>query len=292
MNTFLFILNHGYRGIFGVILLCLCSCEKTIEVDLPAYDSKLVIEGWIEQGQHPTVILTRSSSYFDKIDSASMRDLIVTTAKVSVSDGEQEEVLTLRRREAYFPEYIYQGTSLRGRVGQTYQLTIVLQGKVYKATTTIPAPVSFDSLWFESLPNEDSIGHLWAHFSDDEAESNYYRIFTQREGIDDTQIPVYFSAMGDQYFNGQSLSFTVLRGANSLHQRTDDLYFRKGESVTVKLCTIDQAHFNYWRTLERELYASGNPLAASGNAVLSNIQGDALGIWGGYGATYQQVVWP
>jgi hypothetical protein len=270
----------------------LSACEKNIEVDLPQYAPKLVVEGWIEQGKYPTVILTQSAAYFDEVDSAALRNLIASTAKVTVSDGEQQEVLTLRRRKNYFPEFIYQGTSLKGEVGNTYQLTISLRDEIYTATTTIPSPVAFDSLWFEPLPDSDSLQFLWAQLSDDANQQNYYRIFTQRKTLDSAYIPVYLSALGDRYFNGQSFSFSLLRGASSLTNRTDDLYFKTGDTVTVKLGAVDKAHFDYWRTLERELYASGNPLAASGNAVLSNIQGNALGVWGGYGATFQRVIAP
>jgi len=282
--------KYGIGAIIG--LWVLSACEKTIEVDLPQYAPKLVVEGWIEQGKYPTVILTRSAAYFDEVDSAALRNLIASTAKVTVSDGEQEEVLTLRRRKNYFPEFIYQGTSLRGEVGKTYRLTISLQGELYTATTTIPSPVAFDSLWFEPLPDSDSLQFLWAQLTDDANQQNYYRIFTQRKTQDSTFIPVYLSSLGDRYFNGQSFSFSLLRGASSLTNRTDDLYFKTGDTVTVKLGAVDKAHFDYWRTLERELYASGNPLAASGNVVLSNIQGDALGVWGGYGTTYQRMIAP
>ena len=277
---------------FVVLLLSMAvaSCEKELEVDLPPFTSKLVIDGWIEQNKYPTVILTRNADYFDPVDSSAIRNLVVTTAKVTISDGEQEEVLTLRRRDEYFPNFLYQGTEIRGEVGKSYRLTIESEGKVYTATTTIPAPVHLDSLWYELLSPTDTLGYVWASFTDKMEEENYYRMFTQRVGTDDKFIPVYLSAIGDQYFNGESLSFSVLRGAENLSNITDDLYFRQGDTVRVKFCAIDRTHFDFWRTLERELYATGNPFASSGNEVLSNIEGGALGVWGGYGATYHFLV--
>lgn len=272
------------------LIFLICGCKKEVVIELPAYSSKLVIDGWIEQGQYPTVILTRSASFFNKVDSASIRKLIVSTAKVTVSDGEQEEVLTLRRRNEYFPNFIYQGTSLKGETGKTYYLTVEYDEEIYTATTTIPDPVSLDSLWFEKLPNDDSLGYVWARFTDHADEENYYRIFTKRKGQDDTFVPVYLSALGDQLFNGETLDFSILRGAETFSNVTDDLYFKKGDSIQVKLCAIDQAHFDFWRTLERELYASKNPLSSSGNKVISNIQGGALGIWGGYGVAYHALI--
>lgn len=273
-----------------LFIFLLCGCKKEVIIELPAHSSQLVIEGWIEQGQYPTVVLTRSASYFDKVDSVSIRKLIVSTAKVTVSDGVQEEVLTLRRKSEYFPNFIYQGTKLKGEIGKTYYLTVESEEHTYTATTTIPSPVSFDSLWFEHLPDDDSLGFVWARFTDNPLEENYYRLFTKRKGEDDTFVPVYLSALGDQFFNGETLDFSLLRGAETFSNVNDDLYFKKGDSIQVKLCAIDQAHFDFWRTSDRELYASKNPLSSSGNKIISNIQGGALGVWGGYGATYHSIV--
>ena len=273
-------------AVVGSFLVFCTACEKELVVELPPYTPRLVVDGWIEQGKYPTVILTRNAGYFDPVDSSAIRELVVTRAKVSISDGEREEVLTLRRRDEYFPNFLYQGTEIRGEVGKTYRLTVESEGKEYTATTTIPAPVSLDSVWYEPLPSSDTLGHVWATLTDPGQQENYYRLFTQRIGKDETFVPVYLSAISDQFFAGETLSFSVLRGAENLSNITDDLYFREGDTVRVKMCAIDRAHYDFWRTLERELYATGNPFASSGNEVISNIEGGALGVWGGYGAAY------
>ena len=273
-------------AVVGSFLVFCTACEKELVVELPPYTPRLVVDGWIEQGKYPTVILTRNAGYFDPVDSSAIRELVVTRAKVSISDGEREEVLTLRRRDEYFPNFLYQGTEIRGEVGKTYRLTVESEGKEYTATTTIPAPVSLDSVWYEPLPTSDTLGHVWATLTDPGQQENYYRLFTQRIGKDETFVPVYLSAISDQFFAGETLSFSVLRGAENLSNITDDLYFREGDTVRVKMCAIDRAHYDFWRTLERELYATGNPFSSSGNEVISNIEGGALGVWGGYGAAY------
>lgn len=267
------------------------SCEQDITVELPEYTPKLVVEGWIEQGKYPQVILTQSAAYFDKVDSASMRHSVITTAKITVSDGELEEILTLKKKEAFFPAYVYEGNEIRGEVGKSYSLKIESKGKTYMAETTIPEVAHLDSLWFEPLNDSDTLGQVWASVQDPASEANQYRIFTQRKGKDKGYVPVYLSAISDEIFNGEKVDFTLLRGAESLSNVTDDLYFNRGDTIYVKFCTMDMNHYRYWNSLERELYASKNPLSASGNQVLSNIQGeDALGVWGGYGASYFTII--
>lgn len=272
------------------LLFSLSACQDSLELDVQDYESKLVVDGWIEQGGFPVVVLTKSAAYFSTIDSVALRELVATRAKVTVSDGEQEEILTLKKNNLYFPPYLYQGNEIKGEAGKTYQLTIETEGKTYKATTSIPPAVKLDSLWFQLSAGKDSLGLMYGRFSDEGSTEDFYRIFTQRKNKDSKFIPIYLSAIGDQYFNGQSFTFSLLRGAESLSDVKDDIYFRKGDTVEVKLCTIDRSHFDFWRTLERELYVTGNPFSSSGNEVISNISGEALGVWGGYNPMVYQLI--
>jgi len=266
------------------------ACVPETDLDELSYTPKLVIDGSIENNGFAEVVLSFSASYFESIDSLSIRNLMATTAKVTVTDGDETEVLTLKSKES-FPPYVYVSTSIKGEVGKEYELKVELRGKIYTATTTIPEPKTFDDLWFELAPGKDSTGYLFGKISDDPLVNNYYRLFTQRKHVDDRYIPVYMSAVGDQYFNGKTLTFSILRGPESFTDPVDDLYFHTGDTVRIKFCTMDKTHFDFWRTLERELYVVGNPFASSGNDVISNIKGEnVLGVWGGYGVTYYQVV--
>jgi len=277
--------------IVSMISLFAAACSVQPSLDIKPYQPKLVVDGSIEQNDYPRVTLTYSDSYFVDIDSASIRQLIATTAKVTVSDGTQEEVLTLRKGKDVFPPYYYVGNSLKGEVGKTYNLTIELRGETYTAHTTIPPLVNFDSLWYQLASDKDSLGFIYGRFTDDPNVANYYRVFTKRKNKDTKYYPVYLSAVGDQFFNGKSFTFSILRGPDDFSNVIDDLYFKIGDTVDVKLCTIDKAHFDFWRTVERELYVVGNPFSSSGNDIISNIDGHkALGVWGGYGATYTRIV--
>lgn len=281
------ILSPSY---FIFLLICLAGCQDSLDLDIQQYESKLVVDGWIEHNQYPIVVLTKSASYFSTIDSSALRAMVATRAKVTVSDGEKEEILTLKKNNLYYPPYIYQGTEIKGEAGKTYHLSIEADGKRYESSTSIPPAVAFDSLWFYLKPGLDSLGLIQGRFTDNKNTEDYYRVFTQRKNKDSKFIPIYLSAIGDQFFNGESFSFSLLRGSESLSDAKDDIYFRKGDTVRVKLCTIDRTHFDFWRTLERELYVTGNPFSSSGNEVKTNISGDALGIWGGYNPIIYELV--
>lgn len=275
---------------FVIILAWLItSCEDSLDFDVQNYQSKLVVDGYIEVNQFPVVVLTRSASYFSTIDSASLRNMVVSRAKVTVSNGEKEEVLTLRKNTSFYPPYIYEGSEIKGEAGKTYSLKIEVEANTYESVTSVPESVKLDSLWFKPGPGEDSVGMLYAKITDKEETEDYYRLFTQRVEKDNTFIPVYLSALGDQFFNGKTFTFSLLRGSESMTDKRDDIYFRRGDIVRVKISKIDRTHFDFWRTLERELYVTGNPFSSSGNKIESNISGGALGVWGGYNSSTYQI---
>lgn len=272
-----------------LVLTGLTSCDDSLDFELHNYQSQLVVDGQIENGGYPVVVLTRSASYFSTIDSAFLRNMVISRAKVTVSDGITEEVLTLRKNNNFYPPYIYEGTELKGEAGKTYSLQIEHDNKTYTSITTIPQPVLLDSLWFNLVPGKKSLGQIYGKFTDPEDTEDYYRVFTQRVEQDTKFIPVYLSAIGDRFFNGQTFTFSLLRGSESLSDAKDDVYFKKGDLVRVKISTMDRIHFDFWRTLERELYVTGNPFSSSGNEIKSNITGGALGIWGGYNSSVHEI---
>ena len=81
-------LSMRYIGwIGGCLLLLFSSCEREITVDLPQGNSHIVVEGYIENGTNPYVILTKDVPYFASINLSELQDLFIKGASVKVSDG-------------------------------------------------------------------------------------------------------------------------------------------------------------------------------------------------------------
>lgn len=277
------------RMVVFVLLGLLSACHPEVGIDIPAYGPKLVVDGYIEQDKYAYVALTKSAGFFDDINEEDLKRASVITAKVIVSDGEQEEVLTLKKNKNGFPPLAYYGTEIRGEVGKAYYLTVVFENNNYTASTKILPPPKFDSLWYENYDGSPDKFLLKGRFRDDPHQENYYRIFTQRKNIDNKPIPTYLSATGDKYFNGKEFTIDILRGTENFTDIGNDTYFEKDDTVLVRFCSMDQFHFDFWRTLEQEIYSAANPFSSSGNSIKHNINGGAIGIWGGYGAGYDIV---
>ena len=66
------------------LLLGLLSCREEIFLELEAADEKIVVEGHIESGFPPYLILSKNQGYFDPLDSNTFSNIFVYEADVVV----------------------------------------------------------------------------------------------------------------------------------------------------------------------------------------------------------------
>jgi len=265
-------------------------CDDSLDLNIPDPDDKIVIDGWIENGQYAKVLLTANTPYFSSLDSSSIRNLVLTKAKVTLSDGDRSEILILRRNENYFPPFIFEGNEIKGDTGRTYTITAEYGGKMASGTTTIPANVRLDTLYFLKKEHSDSLGTIYIEFTDPSEIRNYYRILTQVRGKDVRFLSSMIMGISDTYFSGQKFGFSIFKGQKSYISSARNEYFSLGDTVGIKFCTIDKAHYEFWNTFQDEVLNTGNPFASSQSVIRSNIKGDGLGIWGGYGVSYYTLI--
>lgn len=291
-------------GILAVFVwsLALLSCEKEVKVNISSGKPKLVVEGAIETGLPPYVILTHSIGYFSKIDLSTVENSFVHGAIVKVSDG----TTTIQLKEYGLDTginniyHIYTvdttdpvSLAFEGEVGKNYKLSVEHGGKVYQSETSIPYPKPVDAIWYDSLrtPPADIPGgrFVYIRFTDPDTPGNCIRYFTRRNG--ELFYSAFNSVYDDEIVNGTRFDLNLPRGFNKAKEpNLDSLqYFFVGDTVTVKWCTIDHQVFDFWRSFEIATSTVGNPFA-SPIQVSSNISNGALGVWAGYGATYSTVI--
>ena len=280
-------------AVLAALLLFAASCETDITVTLPHTDSQLVIEGYVSSGAAPYVFVTRSADYFDPLDSASLVAHLVFDALVLVSDGVTTDTLAGTLDTDFTIPWVYKSTRLTGIPGRSYSLTVIAGTDTLHSVTQVPYLVPLDSVWFKVDGNRDSLGYAWAHLTDPDTLGNGYRWFAKRIGKDNDFIAPIGSVFEDKFINGKSFDFGYNRGAppNSTADEDENEergYFKKGDTIAVKFCTIDRRHFLFWRSVETQFSNNGNPFSSPGT-IESNIEG-GLGIWGGYGVSYDTIV--
>ena len=283
--------------------ISLIGCEKNVTVEIPKADEQIVVEGYIETGQYPFVILSKTLPFFGSINTSTTSLLAntVTGALITLNDGTTIDTLN---QLAGIDYGIYSTSRMRGEVGKTYSLTISVNGKTLKAVTSIPNPVVLDSVWWKVDGQRDSLGFAWAHLSDPDTLGNCYRWFAQRinhytygDDIgkikDSTFIAPQGSVFEDKFFNARSFDINAIRGQFLNSQKEDDqneerIFFKRGDTIVLKFCSIDRSHFEFWRTEETQVGNNGNPFGSPA-PITSNIEG-GLGIWGGYATTFDTII--
>jgi hypothetical protein len=70
--------------VWATAVLLWTSCEEEIFIDLPNIKDKIVVEGYIETGLPPYVILTRSQPFFGGLDLNDLGSYFIRDARVVV----------------------------------------------------------------------------------------------------------------------------------------------------------------------------------------------------------------
>ncbi len=255
----------------------------------------LVVEAVIENDNAPVVILSRSLNYFDRISAEEAAASFVHDAVVRISNGVRTH--TLREYAVDLPDgiqfYYYSNdsanlpSSFKGQLGRQYTLRISADGKEYSAAATIPRlDKKIESLYWDpvSESGDSTSVILSAQITDPPGYGNYVRYFTKRNGED--YLPPFNSVYDDQLIDGKTYLAEIERGMRrNMGITGKDTYFQRGDKITVKFCNIEKQAFDFWRTMEYNYASIGNPFSSPGK-VLGNIQGGALGYFGGYAAQY------
>ncbi|MBM3432051.1 MAG: DUF4249 domain-containing protein [Bacteroidetes bacterium] len=287
--------------LWGVAVL-LISCEKAIDLNLDRVPPKLVVEATIENDQPPQVILTRSFQYFSAVNFSDLTNTFVRGAEVEISNGQRTHRLKEYRVEPFPGIYFFYygidsaqlSTAFLGALKTNYTLTIRSGGEVFTARTRIPDTTRrIDSIYWKPAPvvlNDPSKVALMLRGSDKPGLGDYIQYYTKQNR--DPFYPGLNSVFDDQFIDGSSYEVQIERGVPRGIELEDGYsYFDRGDTVEFKLCNIDKATFDFWRTMEFSYASIGNPFS-SPTRVLSNIQGNALGYFGGYAAQYRRLIIP
>ena len=270
---------------FSLIALVALMAAACNGYDGPAPDSHLVLEGWIDSGGHPVVLLSESiPARNGSISRKEMVQSIARWGKVSVSDGEQEVVLTGMADDRYMPPYIFTSSKITGVPGREYTVTADYKDFHATATTTIPEPVPLDTLY--TLPMSDSLYSIMCGFTDPPQKGNYYRAFTKTTGIDRKYQPSTLAYMSDEVFDGYAEM--QIASTERLNERLYELNIKRGDEVSVKFCTCDRRTFLFWQNFEVMLGTNANATYYFDTDMYGGLQG-ALGYWAGYGASYYTI---
>lgn len=282
-------------------LAILSSCEKDINFELKNSDDLLVVDANIENGRPPVVVLTKSLSFYSTVNPALLLNSFVRRAEVTMSNG-----AVIHKLKEYATQlgggitvYSYSldtanlATAFVGAFNTRYTLNIKAEGKDYTATTTIPILAKkADSLWWKPAPFSKDTNKviLMVKSTDPPGLGNYIRYFTSKNN--GAFLPGENSVFDDQVIDNSTYQIQVDPGIDRNNRIAfDSNYFKRGDTITLKLCNIDKPTYTFFATWEFAFQSIGNPFAQP-NKVIGNISNGALGAFYGYAAFYKTLAIP
>ncbi len=267
-------------ALLTIVPFLISSCENSDIEPLDPTDLPIVVEGWIEEGEAPVVMVTHSVDLTG--DSPDFDDFVEKWCRVSIYDNDRQYLLTGRINNAYLPQLIFTHGRLRGQQGHTYRLVVEAYDRTLTATGTIQPAPALDSLRAEPLAGADSLYAIRAYVSP--GECPYMKFFTKTLGTESRLYPAFLSTVSaEDYKPGQGVSLT--RGKRTeLNDSTAaefSHYFHSGDVVLVHACSVEADVFRFWQVYDAHVSLSENLFFSFGGNLPGNIDGGA-----GYFAAY------
>jgi hypothetical protein len=302
-------------SLFAIFLLIFSyGCSKIIDVELPYSEPLLVVEGSIRNGEIPLVLLSKSAGYFDPIGipqdgfylggatvtvsvdgSPYILDEICTTdlspialEEVAASLGVDPNILL----EFPFCAYTsFDEPALIGSFGTIYDLHIIYDTIEVTSTSKLQNLIPIDTSYFEipETSTNDSLGLITMSYTDPDTLGNSFRWSSRRVNKDPAFIYPLGSGWDDSFINGQTFEFSTIRYSNDFDSEPEGEagFWKIGDTVLVRLESIDKGAYAAIMTFEASAAAQGNPFAPPTN-VESNIEG-GLGWWIAYSSSVDTV---
>jgi hypothetical protein len=289
-----------------------------VDIDIPEHKERLVVDGRIETGGFPVVLISKSNDIYGETNSNQVLGSFESGAVVTVSDGTNEVILNEicsnnlppSVAEAFasffgieeselgdFDLCLYTTTNpaVVGEVGKTYTLNILHENEEYDASTSLLPPVPLDSIYWKEDPDSPDNGFCWATLSDPSGQGDAYfweakRIHINTEGdpTDELFQNTFNPANVDDFFDGLTFDFAY-ENPQSFEDESlsaeERGYYQREDSVVVKFSKIDLGVFEFMEKKYTQLQTGGSPFATPLN-IPSNVSNGARGVWAGYSTTY------
>ena len=303
------------------IISLLFSCTKEVEIEIPGYKEQLVIDGSIETGQPPIVLLTKSSDVYAPTDLSAFFNSFVSGAQISVSNGTTtvdlieicsdnippgsealvSELLGVSIDELanfHICGYTSFDPSIFGEIGKTYTLSVNFEDQTYSAETKIEQPNPLTNVFWKPDGDLTTHGFSWATLADPPNQFDAYKWEVKRINLDIDGNPMdanfdepFGPVFDDKFFDGMTFDFFYDNPFGYEDGVLDDYagLYELGDTIVIKFSKIDENVYEFLEKKYIQLATAGNPFATPTN-IPNNISGDALGIWAGYSPTFDTLV--
>ncbi|MCU0438389.1 MAG: DUF4249 domain-containing protein [Raineya sp.] len=252
-----------------VVMLVSCGLERDIDLDLPKYDKKLVVECYLERGKPIRLLLTESQEFL----SSSILPPDVSNATVRITNGNKVYNIPYRPEvdSAFGKIYNYTSDEIIPIEPQGEFLLEIRDSKGRKITGRTrfleKLPVNEITWEFEDKDKEikeDSAEALVLMRHPVSPSGDFYRFIINKKEKEDYSNQLDFIYRGITATNGEISIGTAYR-------------FKNNDSLQILFFHIEKQFYNYIRSVEDARDAAGNPFAQPA-PILSSVEG-GIGIF-------------
>jgi hypothetical protein len=268
---------------------CMFSCKPDLGYEIRGYTEKIIVEGSIDLNGYPSVYLSLNVPLWQAVDSATILDKVIRNAKVTVSEGENSEILYSRWDKSHFPPYVYRGSKIKGEAGKTYHIKVEYSGVTIQGSTTIPQRPNIKKFSFLPVENNDSLRILTVSININPGAKNGFRVYSlkQKDGVYLETPTVFNSSLELEGMN----EFKINPEAKSHHPSySDDGYFIKGDTVFVKICALDSFSSSFFNIFSMSAGLTRDASMEEIKELPTNISEPGFGIWYGSAPVVYRVI--
>lgn len=277
--------NHSIYIILILLLNAFSSCNKEIDLDLPPYDSKIVVNGEFNNNNVMQVEISKSIPILDVADSSGY--LLLDATAVLYEDNVKLGNMT-------YGQLLY-NFNVKPKPGKKYRIEVSRKGlPTVSAEVEMPELIQTNATYKDSIGLDNSgfkIGQLNLQFKDAVGTSNYYQlsIRTYSSGqntwypldmesndpvfINNTKLDDGSYIFSDATFNGQlkSISFKIPDGTVSSVPGVDKF------EISIKMFSSE--YYSYLQQV-RDYSQNGSSFDTEPIIMKSNVT-NGLGMVGG-----------
>lgn len=246
---------------------------------------KLTVEGQIREGEFAEIFLSNSILFEGVIDSLTVAKSVESKAKITLTNGEVTEVLTLKKDDSRFPFLFYRSNLIKGEIDAEYNLTVNIRGKEFNAHTKIPKVATVEDITFLQAQKDGlitpGVKNVRLLIRNRQEQTSYYKILIKNENESKFEFASPFIVSTENVFTE---TFPIIVNYNRFTSGSKESLLFVGEVFEIKLIAIAKAQFDFWKKVRGE-ESDIIENAAFTQEVPSNISNGAFGYWSGENVT-------
>jgi hypothetical protein len=244
-------------GVIIIFSALIAGCSKEIQLDLPTYEPKMVLEFYLEDDKSLNCVLQESINFTD-----TTRYKLIDSALIVLSYNGIKDTLFNRFNFDFKFQKIFNyhnPKKIKLLPNTDYEVYVKdTRGREIRGKTRLNNIVQIDNLVYNyNVNNEAAVGLI---FNDNGNSKNYYRIVAYKDAYRINENDVWDITFDDNLFNGEQFSFYT------------GYAFSKGDTVTGRLYHLTEEHHLYTESVNNAQNSNGNPFAQPAN-IISNLTG-------------------